>query len=198
MIRAALTLFALSVATASFAGPELSPGDKAPGFSLTDARSGKPVTFRPGDGKLSVVIFTCNTCPYSEAFDDRIVSLGRDYIAKGVAFYSINPNDDVKYPGESMEKMKALSSAKSYPFPYLKDGNSAVAGKYGARVTPHAFVVDAAGVIQYRGYVDDSAKPEEREHAGLSDALDAMIAKRKVVTSASKAFGCSIKWKKKA
>ena len=198
MIRAAFALFALSIATASFAGPELAAGDKAPAFSLTDARNGKPVTFRPADGRISVVIFTCNTCPYSKAFEDRIVSLGRAYMGKGVAFYAINPNDDVQYPGESMKKMKSLSSAKKYPFPYLKDASSVVAGQYGARVTPHAFVVDATGVIQYRGYIDDSAKPEEREHTALSDALDSMLAKRKVATAASRAFGCSIKWKKKA
>jgi len=73
--------------------------------------------------------------------------------------------------------MRERAKDHAYPYAYLKDGDSKVAGAYGARVTPHVFVVDGKGVVRYRGYVDDSAKPESREHAGLSDALDALLAK---------------------
>ena len=72
--------------------------------------------------------------------------------------------------------MKSRATAKHYPFPYLKDGASKVARAFGARVTPHIFVIDPSGVVRYRGYVDDSAKPEERQHAGLKDALDSLLA----------------------
>lgn len=174
---------------------ELAVGANAPGFSLVNAVDGKTVAFKPGDGKTSVVIFTCNHCPYSKAFEDRIVALGRDYARKGVAFYAVNPNDDSAYPSETLALMKDRAKAKNFSMPYLKDGDSSVARAYGARVTPHVFVVDGTGKVRYRGYVDDNAKTEEREHSGLSDALDALLTNQNVKQTATKAFGCTIKWK---
>jgi len=191
-------VFLVLMATAAFAGSELGAGAKAPGFSLVNSVDGKKVTFKPGDGKTSVVIFTCNQCPYSKAFEQRIIDIGKAYGQKGVVFYAVNPNDDSRYAEETLSNMKARAKGRSYPFPYLKDGNSAVAGSYGARVTPHAYLVDGNGVIVYRGYVDDSAKPGEREHTGLTDALDSLLAKQAVKESETAAFGCTIKWKKGA
>lgn len=192
------TVALLLLATAAFAGSELGPGAKAPGFSLVNSVDGKTVTFKPGNGKTAVVVFTCNQCPYSKAFEPRIIDISRRYGKKGVVFYAVNPNDDSRYAEETLKNMKARATSRSYPFPYLKDGNSAVAGAYGARVTPHAYLVDGKGVIQYRGYVDDSAKPGEREHTGLTDALDALLAKQAIKETETAAFGCTIKWKKGA
>lgn len=188
----------LLLATAAFAGSELGAGAKAPGFSLVNSVNGNTVTFKPGDGKPAVVVFTCNQCPYSKAFEQRIIDIGRAYGKKGVVFYAVNPNDDSRYAEETMSNMKQRAKSRSYPFPYLKDGNSAVARAYGARVTPHAYLVDGKGVIQYRGYVDDSAKQGEREHTGLTDALDALLARQTVRETETAAFGCTIKWKKGA
>lgn len=177
------------------AAKELDIGSKAIPFSLVDAVDGKTVSFKPGDGKPAVVIFTCNHCPYAKAFEQRILTLAADYAKKGVAFYAVNPNDDVKYPEETMEKMKERATAKNYTLPYLKDGDSAIAKAYGAKVTPHVFVVDGTGNVRYRGYVDDSAKPDERQDTGLSNALDQLLAGKPVSNTATKAFGCTIKWK---
>ena len=182
-------------ATAVCAGDELAIGAKAPQFALVNAVDGKSVAFHPGDGKLSVVVFTCNQCPYAKAFEQRIIDLGRDYAKRGVVFYAIDPNDDAAYPIEAAAEMKSRATAKHYPFPYLKDGDSRVARAYGARVTPHIFVIDKTGVVRYRGYVDDSAKPEERQHAGMKDALDALLTGNPVPTASTRAFGCTIKFK---
>jgi thiol-disulfide isomerase/thioredoxin len=179
----------------SLGADELAVGTKAPAFELTNAVNGDVVRFAPGDGKLSVVVFTCNQCPYAKAFEDRIVALGAEYTKKGVIFYAIDPNDDAAYPVEAAGEMKNRATAKHYPFPYLKDGDSHVARAFGARVTPHIFVIDKTGVIRYRGYVDDSAKPEERQHTGLKDALEALLAGNPVATASTRAFGCSIKFK---
>ena len=84
---------------------------------------------------------------------------------------------------------------RRHPFVYLKDADSAVAKSFGAKVTPHVYVVDGKGVLRYRGYIDDSAKPAERSRTGLTDALDALVAKKDVQTSETRAFGCTIKWK---
>lgn len=190
-----VSMLLATAATACFAADELAIGASAPKFSLVNAVDGQTVAFRPGDGKLSVVIFTCNQCPYSKAFEPRIIELAKQYQPKGVVFYAIDPNDEAKYAVESLAEMKARATEKAYPFPYLKDGDSAIARAYGARVTPHVYVVDGGGTVRYRGYVDDSAKPEERRTTGLTNALDDLLVGKAVSNQATRAFGCTIKWK---
>ncbi|HXG59167.1 MAG TPA: thioredoxin family protein [Thermoanaerobaculia bacterium] len=190
-----LVLAAMLTAVVACAADELAPGAKAPAFSLVNATDGQTVSFRPGDGKLSVIIFTCNQCPYARAFEPRIIELAKEYQTKGVVFYAVNPNDDRKFPEETLDQMKGRAVAKGYPFPYLKDGDSSVARAWGARVTPHVFVVDGSGTVRYRGYVDDSAKPAERTKTGLTDALEALLSNREVAEASTRAFGCTIKWK---
>jgi len=188
--------FALAaLVTAGCAGDELAIGAKAPQFALVNAVDGKTVAFRPGDGKLSVVVFTCNQCPYARAFEPRIVELAKQYQSKGVTFYAIDPNDESQYAIESLAEMKSRATAHGYPFPYLKDADSSIAHAYGARVTPHVYVIDGGGTLRYRGYVDDSAKPEERRTTGLANALDDLLAGKAVSNQATRAFGCTIKWK---
>jgi thiol-disulfide isomerase/thioredoxin len=194
-VHAFALLAFIALAVPAMAGEELAVGADAPKFSLLNAVDGKYVAFDPSKHKLSVVVFTCNHCPYAKAFEPRIIELAKQYASKGVAFFAVNPNDDVAYPEETMEKMQARATSKGYPFPYLKDTDSAVARKYGARVTPHVFIVDPSGKVRYHGYVDDSAKVEERKHLGVTEALDSLLAGTAVKTPSTKAFGCSIKWK---
>jgi thiol-disulfide isomerase/thioredoxin len=178
-------------------GAELTVGSIAPAFSLTNAVDGETVAMKPDDGYLKVVVFTCNQCPYAKAFEPRIIEVANRFQSKGVRFYAVNPNDDANSSEESLENMKARAISKEYPFPYLKDGDSTVARAHGARVTPHVFLVDGSGVVRYRGYVDDSAKPEERKTTGLTDALNSLLNGRDVANSDTRAFGCSIKWAEK-
>lgn len=188
-------LAVLSIIALAVTADEVSLGTKAPQFTLVNAADNRNVSFKPGDGKLSVVVFTCNQCPYARAFEPRLIEIGKQYAPKGVAFYAIDSNDDSKYDVETMANMHDRAVKNSYPFPYLKDGNSEIARAYGARVTPHVFVVDGKGMVRYHGYVDDSARPEERTNAGLTNALDALLANQPVANASTKAFGCSIKWK---
>ena len=92
----------LTVATTVCVADELAIGAKAPQFALVNAADGRTVAFHPGDGKLSVVVFTCNQCPYAKAFEPRIVELARQYQPKGVAFYAVDPNDEAQYAVESL------------------------------------------------------------------------------------------------
>ena len=190
-----VSLLLLVSAAACMNADELSIGATAPKFSLVNAVDGKTVAFHPGDGKVSVVVFTCNQCPYAKAFEPRIIELAKQYQAKGVVFYAIDPNDESQYAVESLAEMKARATAQGYPFPYLKDGDSTIAHAYGARVTPHVYVIDGSGTLRYRGYVDDSAKPEERRTTGLSNALDDLLAGKTAANQTTRAFGCTIKWK---
>jgi thiol-disulfide isomerase/thioredoxin len=190
-----LAFMVLLFVAAPLIAAELEVGAKAPAFELVNAVDGKAVAFAPGDGRLSVIVFTCNQCPYAKAFEPRLIAIGNEYAKRGVVFYAIDSNDDAAYPVETMGEMKGRATSRHYPFPYLKDGDSKVAREYGARVTPHVFVVDGKGVVRYRGYVDDSTKAAERQHTGLTDALNELIAGREVKVSATKAFGCTIKFK---
>lgn len=190
----ALTFAALLIAAVACAD-ELAIGSKAPQFKLVNATDGKTVTMKPNDGMIKVIVFTCNSCPFAKAFEPRLIEIGNRYNGKGVVFYAVNPNDDSQYPDETLANMKARADARDYPFPYLKDGDSKVALAYGARVTPHVYVVDGDGIVRYRGYVDDSAKPAERKTTGLLDALGALTNGREVANAETRAFGCTIKWK---
>jgi thiol-disulfide isomerase/thioredoxin len=190
-----LALMVLLFIAAPLLAAELEVGAKAPAFELVNAVDGHPVAFAPGDGRLSVIVFTCNQCPYAKAFEPRLIALGNEYAKRGVVFYAIDSNDDAAYSVETMGEMKSRATSQHYPFPYLKDGDSKVAREYGARVTPHVFVIDGKGMVRYRGYVDDSTKASERQHTGLTDALNELIAGRDVKVASTKAFGCTIKFK---
>ena len=200
-MKKVLIIILLFVATIAYANEaattreQVAIGAQAPAFSLVDAVTGEKVAMNSKDGKLKVVIFTCNQCPYAKAFEPRLIEIGKRFRERGVVFYAIDPNDDKKYSEESLPNMKKRAEEKDYPFPYLKDGDSRIARAYGARVTPHVFVVDGAGTVRYRGYVDDSAKPAERQTTGLTDALNATMNGRDVPNPDTKAFGCTIKWK---
>jgi len=193
-MKKALAMALMFVAAAAVAD-ELAVGAKAPAFSLANAVDGKTYAFRPGDGKISVVFFTCNQCPYAKAFEPRLIEIARQYQSKGVVFYAIDPNDEGRFSEETLANMKDRAVSKGYPYPYLKDNDSSIARAYGARVTPHVYVIDQTGTLRYRGYVDDSARPEERKTTGLTDALDALLANKPVANTATHAFGCTIKWK---
>jgi thiol-disulfide isomerase/thioredoxin len=177
------------------AGDELAAGAKAPAFTLVNAVDGKTVAMKPNDGFMKVVVFTCNQCPYAKAFEPRIIEIANKWTSRGVHFYAVDSNDDAKFAEETLANMKARAAEKDYPFPYLKDGDSAIARAYGARVTPHVFLVDGEGVIRYRGFVDDSADPNKRTKTGLTDALGALTNGREVASAETRAFGCTIKFK---
>lgn len=183
------------IAGMACAQEQLAVGAQAPAFSLVNAVDGQMVSMTPDDGKVKVVVFTCNACPFAKAFEPRIIELANQFEQKGVKLYAVNPNDDAKYAEETLANMKARADERNYRFPYLKDGDSKIARAYGARVTPHVFVVDGQGIVRYRGYVDDSAKPAERKTTGLSDAVGALTNGREVANADTRAFGCTIKWK---
>jgi thiol-disulfide isomerase/thioredoxin len=190
-----MSLMTLLFAGVACAGDQLAIGATAPGFSLVNAVDGKTVAMKPNDGFLKVVVFTCNECPFAKAFEPRLIEIANRYGHRGIHFYAVDSNDDRKYPEESLQGMKARADAQEYPYPYLKDEDSKIAVAYGARVTPHVFVVDGEGKVRYRGYVDDSAKPAERKTTGLTNALNALTEGRDVATADTRAFGCTIKFK---
>lgn len=176
--------------------PGLLPGAKAPDFSLpgVDGRTYGLDSFK--DAKALVVFFTCNHCPYVQAWESRFVEVQRDYAAKGVRLVGINSNDDTKYPEDDFAHMKARAKDNGYNFPYLRDGSQAVAEAYGPVSTPDFFVLDRQRVVRYRGRLDDNHQdPKKVAKRYLRDALDDVLAGRDVRASLTPPYGCSIKWK---
>lgn len=146
--------------------------------------------------KGTVVIFSCNHCPYVLAWEDRMVSLGKAYQAKGIHFVLINANDAVKYPADSFSEMVSRAKEQAYPFPYLHDESQEVARSYGASKTPEVFVFDSKGLLRYHGRIDDDYEdPKAVRSHDLREALEAVLAGCEPKTMKTSPVGCSIKWK---
>ena len=147
------------------------------------------------DKKAVVVIFSCNHCPYVQAYESRMVQLQHDYEARGVTLVAINSNDETNYPEDSFPNMVKRAKDKGFNFQYLRDETQEVAKKYGAICTPHVFAFDQKRVLQYKGRIDDSRYPEQVKVRDLGDALDAILAGNEPPVKETRPFGCSIKWK---
>jgi peroxiredoxin len=171
----------------------VSVGDTAPAFTLPDTE-GADHSLADG-GAPTVVVFTCNHCPYALAWHDRIVDAATDYADRGVRFLQINSNDAERYPRDSLDAMRERVRAEQWPTPYLHDESQEVARDYGAQTTPDVFVVDAGGTIRYRGAPDADYGDESQGAAWLRGALDAVLEGRDPEPAETKPVGCSIKWK---
>ena len=149
----------------------------------------------PDDGTPTVVIFTCNHCPYALAWHDRLNAVAEDYGGR-VSFYAVNPNDAERYPRDSFDAMKERWEADGgWPLPYLHDATQEVAREYGAQTTPDVFVLDAAGELRYRGAPDSDYDDESQNAAWLREALDAVLDGRDPDPAETRPVGCSVKWK---
>jgi peroxiredoxin len=170
-------------------------GQPAPAAQLPDTE-GTTHSVGPADGTpATVIVFTCNHCPYALAWHDRLVAAARDYGDRGVRFLMVNSNDAERYPRDSYEAMQARVAEEDWPFPYLHDESQQVARDFGAQTTPDVFVLDDTGTLRYRGAPDaDHADPELRA-AWLRDALDALLAGREVARPETEPVGCSVKWR---
>jgi peroxiredoxin len=162
-------------------------GSKVSEFSVQDL-SGKTVPFSALNGDVTVVTFISTQCPVSNAYNDRMNATYKDYSAKGVKFVFVNANR-TEPPSEVQEHAKSVGFA----FPVYKDVNNQLADKFGTQVTPESYVIDRAGVIRYRGAVDDSQNPARVEKRTLRMALDAVLSGSPVSIQETKAFGCTIK-----
>jgi peroxiredoxin len=205
LVRIAFFLAAIAgVATATrVAGAEpgtpLAIGGKAP-MATTKMKNvdGKMVSIADSAGKAgTLVIFTCNHCPFAKAWEERIVELGNGYAKKGVGVILINANDPAKYEEDGFAEMQTRAKSRGLQVPYVVDETSAVAREFGASVTPEAFLFDKAGKLVYHGAIDDNHKqPDKVQKRYLKDALDAVIAGKPPGVPESKSIGCGIKFRK--
>ena len=181
------------------------PGDNAIDFSLKNATDNingidKKVSLKDfKNAKGYIIVFTCNHCPFSKAYEDRLIALHNKYNSKGYPVVAINPNDADRQPADSYAKMKERSVEKKFPFAYLYDNTQEIATTYGAKRTPHVYILKKEGsknIVKFIGAIDDSSWNEEEVKTNyVADALDALIAGQTVKKETAKAVGCTIKWK---
>jgi peroxiredoxin len=170
-------------------------GEPAPGFTLPDT-DGREHSLADG-GQPTAVVFTCNHCPYALAWHERILDAARDYGERGVRFLAINPNDGERYPADSLEAMRERVAREGpWPLPYLRDESQEVAAAFGAKTTPDVFVLDAEGLLRYRGAPDSDHRDPGQGAAWLREALDAVIEGREPPTAETEPVGCSVKWRR--
>lgn len=173
----------------------LSIGDTLPAFSLP-ATDGMQVESSSIKDPVLVVIFTCNHCPYAQAYEDRIINLANEFDEEGVQFVLINSNDAEKYPEDSFDQMKVRHDEKAFPFPYLFDESQDIAKLFGALCTPHCFAFDRHRALKYKGRIDDNWEDEPKvTERNLHAALAAMVKDEEPPSHEVNAIGCSIKWK---
>ncbi|HHH40656.1 MAG TPA: thioredoxin family protein [Chloroflexi bacterium] len=174
----------------------LKPGDRAIPFTLPGVDDKEHSLSDYADKEAVVVIFSCNHCPYVQAWEDRMIQIQADYADKGVQLIAISANDAKKYPADSFPKMKERAREKGFNFPYLYDETQEVARAYGAERTPEVFLFDKAGVLRYHGAIDDNYEdPNAVRHHYLRDALDAVLAGQDPPVQETPPVGCTIKWK---
>jgi len=193
----------MALVTTARAGDDAAPA----GIAIGDPAPLATVKMKNVDGKeLSIadahrakgtlVVFSCNACPWAKAWESRIVELGNASMKRGIGVIVINANDPMVNSQDGYDVMKARAKQRKMQFPYVVDETSDVARAFGATRTPEAFLFDAEGRLVYHGTIDDNAhEPGKVEKRYLRDAVDAVVAGKAVTTQETKALGCSIKFR---
>ena len=192
-----LVISAFTISTNKSVDKGYDIGDIATDFRLMNI-DGKMVSLTDyKDAKGFIVIFTCNTCPYAVAYEDRIIALDKKYKQKGYPVIAIMPNNTEVKPGDNMEAMQKRAKVKGFTFPYLMDDGQKIYPQYGATKTPHVYVLQKStkgNVVQYIGAIDDNYQDEEAvEVKYTEDAVDALLNGKEIKETKTRAIGCSIK-----
>jgi hypothetical protein len=167
----------------------------APSLALPDTSGETRALPAAGEAPATVVIWTCNHCPYALAWHDRLVAVANDYADRGVRFLAVNSNDSERYTADSPEAMRERFERESWPFPYLWDSSQEAARQWGAQTTPHLFVLDSELRLRYQGAPDADHRDPSLNAAWLREALDAVLAGSEPPRQRTEPVGCSIKWR---
>lgn len=174
-------------------------GDKAINFNLKNV-DGKFISSTDyNSAKGFIVVFTCNTCPYAVAYEDRLIELDQEYKVKGFPLIAINPNDPEVKADDSYKLMQEKAKEKAFKFPYLYDPGRKVSEVYGATKTPHVYLLSKKGSqlkVEYIGAIDDNFEDANSVNKKyLANAIDALLSGKKPNPATTKAIGCSVKKK---
>ena len=172
-------------------------GDEATGFNLMNTDLSMVGLTDYPDALGFIIIFTCNTCPYAVASEDRIIALDAEFKDKGYPVIAINPNDPAVQPDDTFELMQKKATDKGFTFPYLYDENDKVYAAYGAKKTPHVYLLQkeaGKNIVKYIGAIDDNVRRASAvNETFLANAVNELLAGKEVSVKETKAIGCSIK-----
>ncbi|MFT4611756.1 MAG: peroxiredoxin [Glaciecola sp.] len=194
-LLASVVVIATSAFTTVGNGYEI--GDIATDFKLENIDGNMVSMADYNEAKGFIVVFTCNTCPYAVAYEDRVEALNKKYADKGYPVIAIMPNNTDVKPGDNMAAMKARAKAKGFTFPYLMDKGQKVYPQYGATKTPHIYILQKTkkgNQVKYIGAIDDNyqdASAVTKTYA--EDAVNALLEGKEVPEAKTRAIGCSIK-----
>jgi peroxiredoxin len=199
ILKSAVLLGVVAMLFAAKPSSNYSVGDTVTDFKLKNV-DGKFVSLADfSEAKGAIVIFDCNTCPFSKAYSERIIALNKKYASQGFPVIAINANDAEISPGDSFGEMVKLAKEKKYDFPYLIDESQSVAKSFGATNTPHVFILKKENnnfSVAYIGAIDNSPRDQASANKKyVEDAVNALLAGKEVSTEKTKAIGCGIKWK---
>ena len=156
-------------------------------------------TFQIGDLEEEnglLLVFSCNTCPFVLAWEDRYPVIAELAKKNKVGFALVNSNYMKRDGGDSMEAMIAHAKDKNYKWPYLDDQESELANLLGAQTTPHVFLFDKNMKLVYKGAIDDNYKDAGSvEEFYLKDALNSLGSGKEIEMKETRNLGCSIKRK---
>ena len=170
-------------------------GDPVPAFTLADTEGGAHAVPADPPPPATVLVVTCNHCPYVVAWNPRLRAVADEYAPRGVRFLAISANDATRYPADAPEAMARFVQEQSWPIPYLYDESQDVARALAAQVTPHVFVLDQAQRLRYRGAPDADHGDPSQDARYLRDALDAVLAGDEPPQTDTRPRGCSVKWR---
>lgn len=172
-------------------------GDLATDFKLKNIDGNMVSLSDYKDAKGFIVIFTCNTCPYAVAYEDRMVALDKKYASQGYPVIAIMPNNVEVQPKDGMEHMKARAKAKGFTFPYLMDQGQKIYPQYGATKTPHVYILQKTtkgNEVKYIGAIDDNYQNAAAVKVKyVEDAVDALLSGKEIKETKTRAIGCTIK-----
>lgn len=182
------------------AAPAATVGKPAPDFSVKDT-NGKTQTLKQYKGKFVVIEWVNFDCPFvKKHYDSKNMQTLQDKYGKsGVVWLSVNSSAPSKQGAYEAKRINELIKEKgAKPTAYLLDTDGAVGHAYGAKVTPHMFVIDKKGTLVYAGAIDDKqsvdANDVKTSKNYVAAALDSAIAGKPVATPTSRAYGCGVKY----
>ena len=170
-------------------------GDPVPAFTLPDTEGAAHSVPADPAPPATVIVQTCNHCPYVIAWNPRLRQVAEDYAPKGVRFLQVNSNDASRFPADSLDHMKRFVSDQSWPIPYLYDESQEVARALDAVATPHVFVFDAEHRLAYQGAPDSDHTDESQGAAWLRGAIEAVLSGGRPDPQETPPRGCSVKWR---
>ncbi|WP_240625491.1 thioredoxin family protein [Spirosoma pollinicola] len=174
-------------------------GDAVADFRLknVDSRQVTLADYRAQKGLI--VVFMSNHCPFSKAYEDRLIALDRKFSPQGYPVLAIMPNDPNAYEDDSFGNMQIRARDKAYSFVYAMDETQSTTRAFGATRTPEVYVLKQVGgqfVLEYVGAIDDSPQDGGSvQRRYIDDAVSSLLAGRPVQSPITKPIGCAIKWK---